>query len=372
MSFPNATWVDSSQIYTFTGTGTATDITNVNTFTNAGKTKTSLSLHDNNYTVMTWLKFEPETDITTAARDWGLIGNNRLHLALRTTAGNPNAHYYFGLFAGGSDVAGSAVTKNQWVHVAFTFDGTTQNIYVNGSLDATNTPPGGHDTGTETIYFGNWLDTTTDRLFQGSLANTFIFNTALSQSDIINYKSLGIQLIPSSVNTLQPPGTVNHSDFNTRRQFPNNNGIVNNYMGMPSKDGSASNKTDFVLGRRFFIQYRQPASKQELDKLFKDKIVGPQTSDTIVKTSRREAGKPIPQNSVDLYIQRRRMLATGKGSTTTQEQNGPVQLKGGEDKNYKNQRLAHVKAGGSIAPPRTNGKVPGPTQPSIFARRTRR
>ena len=171
---------------------------------------------------------------------------------------------------------------------------------------------------------------------------------------------------------MQPPTTVNQSSFNTRRQFPNNNGVVNNYMGMPGKDGSASNKTDFVLGRRFFLQYKQPASKSQLDELFKNKTVGAQTSDTVVKTARREAGKPIPQNSVDLYIQRRRMLATGKASTTTIEQNGPVQLKGGEDKNYKNQRLAHVKAGGSIAPPRTNGKIAGPTQPSIFARRTRR
>lgn len=168
---------------------------------------------------------------------------------------------------------------------------------------------------------------------------------------------------------LDPPGTVNQSDFNTRRQFPNNNGIVNNYMGMPSKDGPASNKNDFVLGRKFFIQYNQPTPKKELEELFKNKNVGPQTSDTIVKTARREAGKPIPQNSCDLYIQRRRMLATGKGTTTNQEKNGPIQLKGGEDKNYKNQRLAHVKAGGSIAPPRTNGKFPGPSQPSLLARR---
>ena len=168
---------------------------------------------------------------------------------------------------------------------------------------------------------------------------------------------------------LSPPGTVNQSTFNTRRQFPNNNGIVINYMGMPSKDGPASNKTDFVLGRKFFIQYRKSASKQELDELFKDKNVGPQTSDTIVKTARREAGKPIPQNSVDLYIQRRRMIATGKSTTTTEEKNGPIQLKGGEDKNYKNKKLSQLKAGGSIAPPRTNGKVPGPSQPSILARR---
>lgn len=168
---------------------------------------------------------------------------------------------------------------------------------------------------------------------------------------------------------LEPPRTVNQSDFNTRRQFPKDNGIVNNYMGMPSKDGPASNKTDFVLGRKFFIQYKQPVPKKELEELFKNKNVGPQTSDTIVKTARREAGKPIPQNSCDLYIQRRRMIATGKSTTTNQEKNGPIQLKGGEDKNYKNKTLAYLKAGGAIVPKRTTTKAPGSSQPSIFARR---
>ena len=167
-----------------------------------------------------------------------------------------------------------------------------------------------------------------------------------------------------------PPGTVNQSTFNTRRQFPNNNGIINNSMGMPSKDGPASNRTDFVLGRRFYIQYRKPATVSELDELFKQKSQpGAQTSNTVVKTARKEAGKPIPQNSSDLYIQRRRMLATGKGTTKTKDENQEVQLKGGVDSNYKNKALTRVKAGGSIAPPRTSSRTAGPLQPSIFARR---
>lgn len=168
---------------------------------------------------------------------------------------------------------------------------------------------------------------------------------------------------------LSPPDTLNISSVHTRRRFPNNNGISQVYMGMPGKDGPASNKTDFVLGRRFYIQYKNPVSVTELENLFQNRNVGPQTSDTIVKTTRREAGKPIPQNSFDLYIQRRRLLETGKGSISTNE---PTQLKGGQDKNYRNQRLSHIKGGGSIAPPRTSSRAPGPSQPSIFARRTRR
>ena len=172
--------------------------------------------------------------------------------------------------------------------------------------------------------------------------------------------------------TLTPPTTFNLTDFNTRRRFPNNNGISLIFMGMPGKDGPASNYSDFGLGRKYYLQYKPPATAEELKAEFKTKNIGQQTSDTIVKTSRREAGKPIPQNSMDLYIQQKRLLAVGKGSIADREKNEPTQLKGGEDKNYKNQRVSHLKAGGSIAPSRTSSKAVGPSQPSIFARRTRR
>ena len=171
---------------------------------------------------------------------------------------------------------------------------------------------------------------------------------------------------------LKPPTTFNLTDFNTRRRFPNNNGISRYYMGMPSKDGPASNRSDFGLGRKYYLQYKPPATTEELKAEFKTKNIGQQTSDTIVKTARQEAGKPIPQNSMDLYIQQKRLLAVGKGSIADREKNEPTQLKGGEDKNYKNQRVSHLKAGGSIAPSRTSSKAVGPSQPSIFARRTRR
>ena len=54
---------------------------------------------------------------------------------------------------------------------------------------------------------------------------------------------------------LKPPTTFNLTDFNTRRRFPNNNGISQYYMGMPSKDGPASNRSDFGLGRKYYLQY---------------------------------------------------------------------------------------------------------------------
>jgi len=135
------------------------------------------------------------------------------------------------------------------------------------------------------------------------------------------------------------PTTKTRSEFMSRRKFPNNNGISTNYMGMPSRDGPSNGQGEFALARRFYLDYRAPAQ--------------------------RITGKPISQNSNDLYIQRRKMLAIGQSSVTQ----GPIQLKGGEDKNYKNRTLTRVKAGGSIAPPRTASKASGPSNPSILARK---
>ena len=162
------------------------------------------------------------------------------------------------------------------------------------------------------------------------------------------------------------PTTKTRSEFMSRRQFPNNNGISTNYMGMPSRDGPSNGQGEFALARRFYLDYRAPATRSALAELYRSqKQSRPATSDTIVKTAQRTTGKPILQNSSDLYIQRRKMLAIGQSSVTQ----GPIQLKGGEDKNYKNRTLTRVKAGGSIAPPRTASKASGPSTSSILARK---
>tara|TARA_Y100000591_G_C21853376_1_gene713209 strand:- start:5983 stop:6528 length:546 start_codon:yes stop_codon:yes gene_type:complete len=179
--------------------------------------------------------------------------------------------------------------------------------------------------------------------------------------------------IYSKTITLPAPSTTNQSTFNTRRQFPNNNGQTQLRNGMPGKDGVANNSSGFAIGRQFYSNYRKPDSyellRQKFNALNIDKT-GQQTSNTIVKTSQKEVGKPIPQNSSDLYIQRRRMTAVGKGSTQPKTKpNEIIQLKGGEDKNYTSSRLNYCKAGGSIAP--SKNRV-GPSQPSIFCRHSRR
>jgi hypothetical protein len=171
------------------------------------------------------------------------------------------------------------------------------------------------------------------------------------------------------------PETRKSTSFNTGRQFPNNNGYSLQYMGMPGKDGPASNSNEFALGRRIYRDYVAPETRSGLAELFNTMNnpynTGRQTSDTIVRTQRKEVGKPIPQNSSDMYIQRRKMLAIGEGTTQT---SGPYlsSLKGGLDINYQRKAITRLKAGGSKAPPRSASKAHGPQHQSILARKYRR
>ena len=195
----NITWSNFSEsIFT----RTLDDLNYVNLFIDNNITTTDLGLEldrgirNAKFTVMTWLKFNPGTYVFG---DYGIVGNRRLHMVLRTLYNSIldsySVYYYFGFWGSltGQDISGSIVIPNTWQHVAFTFDGTTQKIYVNGILDITNKPSSAYDDGGEDIFYGNWFsnkDNITDRLFKGSLLNTIIFDTDLDANAINYYKEL--------------------------------------------------------------------------------------------------------------------------------------------------------------------------------------
>lgn len=170
------------------------------------------------------------------------------------------------------------------------------------------------------------------------------------------------------------PNSTNESTINTGNRYPKNNAITNIKHGMPSKSGVADNGTSFGLGRQYYFNYITPISEQNLEDLYRKKLNNPnqnirqfKTTNSTIKSTTCEVGRPIPQNSSDLYLQRKRLFAIGSGSTT--KKNGVNQSFNGEDKNTTRQALNKAKAGGTIAP--NLGRI-GPSQPSIFARHSRR
>lgn len=170
------------------------------------------------------------------------------------------------------------------------------------------------------------------------------------------------------------PTSTNETTINTGNRYPKNNAITYIKNGMPGKSGVANDGTSFGIGRQYYFNYRSPKSQKDLEELYKKKaneshqnIRQFKQTNSSIKTSTIEVGKPIPQNSSDLYLQRKRLLAIGSGSTT--KNNGEKLSFNGPDINVPVEARRRMKAGGSIAP---NITRIGPSQPSIFARHSRR
>lgn len=176
-----------------------------------------------------------------------------------------------------------------------------------------------------------------------------------------------------SITKILIPTSTNESTIHTGNQYPKNNAITSVKHGMPGKSGAASDGITFGIARQYYFQYLKPSSEKHLEELYKKKANESnqntrqfKTSNSSIKTSTFDVGKPIPQTSSDLYLQRKRLIAIGHGSTNKK---GEQLSFNGADKNIPSQALNRVKAGGSIA---TKYGVIGSSQPSIFARRSKR
>ena len=75
----------------------------------------------------------------------------------------------------------TALENGKWYHVAFTFDGTTMRLYVNGNLDSAADKSGTLDVNTADLLIGKFIDTS---LLNGVIKDMRIFSRALSESEI--------------------------------------------------------------------------------------------------------------------------------------------------------------------------------------------
>jgi hypothetical protein len=110
----------------------------------------------------------------------GPFGNNNQANAVRAGSTNQLLNYWWG-----NDlvVTSSVSPTNDWFNVVAKFDGTTRSIFVNGVLVGSDTPSG-HDVTTNALQIAK---TAGNEYLNGNVAEVLIYDTALSNSDIVQY-----------------------------------------------------------------------------------------------------------------------------------------------------------------------------------------
>ena len=119
--------------------------------------------------------------VSNAWRDVIYKGNDNYYLEATSGSNAP---------AGGATVSGADVitlgtgslTANAWSHLAFTYDGTTFRIYVNGALVASQSHAGTILTSANPLQIGG--DTLFGQYFTGTIDEVRVYNQALTQAQI--------------------------------------------------------------------------------------------------------------------------------------------------------------------------------------------
>lgn len=115
------------------------------------------------------------------AQYWLRNDDGYIHYAYRNAADNNNHRY---------ETDSTQISANQWTHVAFTYiegDGSSANMYVDGSLVSGSWPSGddGNDAAKVAnydVYIGEWSDG--DRNLDGNIDDLRIYDRALSSAEI--------------------------------------------------------------------------------------------------------------------------------------------------------------------------------------------
>ena len=131
--------------------------------------------------------------------------------------------------------------------------------------------------------------------------------------------------------------TIVNASFPLRQSL--NNGQTKAYMGMPQKFAGADGGASFAMGRNTFI--RGSTLNQE-------KNADPKNADP--KNANPKNGKPIKNTSSDLYIQRKKNNAIGRGSTKQALATNEIISFKNVNVNTTNAALRKARSSGCVAP----------------------
>jgi len=135
----------------------------------------------NGATISAWLKSDGLIDpyasvVTKGVQSWRLIRNNTTNAI----------SFHFNAAAGGEYQANgvTSVIDGHWHHLLGIYEGSMVRLYVDGRLDAS-ASAGPVNTTNDPVYIGSRANRLTDRNWIGNIDDVRIYNTALSEANIL-------------------------------------------------------------------------------------------------------------------------------------------------------------------------------------------
>lgn len=140
--------------------------------------------------------FEASSIGTFGIIGWGAYGSGDEVNALRLSPENGGFRHYW--WTNDLTAAAASADDGNWHNVTVTFDGTTRNLYYDGSLLASDNPGGGHNTQNQNFAIG---DTFYTEYFVGRLDNVAVFDQALSAGQVSavtggDFSAFGVSSVP--------------------------------------------------------------------------------------------------------------------------------------------------------------------------------
>jgi hypothetical protein len=127
------------------------------------------------FTAAAWIRPDTPGSGTNVVFGRGSSGTGAMHHGLQS------GEAFLGM--DGNNLAGNlSIESGQWYHVTYQYDGTNQNIYVNGILDATRAAANTTADG-DALVGRAWASS---NAFDGRLDDVVIFGGALTQGEILN------------------------------------------------------------------------------------------------------------------------------------------------------------------------------------------
>lgn len=197
--------------------------------------ETPASLEGNSTrTVEAWINAVTTPGGATVA-GWGTSGNSMMSSFRYSGGGN-------GLFSGwfiDSGWDGATLPTNEWVHVAYTWDGTSATGYINGSQVATADLSGNENYPLATAHaflgVGAGRNAGTDA-FNGYIADVRVHTGVLSSADVMNNYSEGIATSADLPGDLDGDGDIDSVDLGILRTNLFTNGFSS--QGDINRDGT--------------------------------------------------------------------------------------------------------------------------------------